>query len=59
VNVSGDGNPKGCFLRGMGRSNLVVFQGKKVGFYFILQGITLLVVWDGCLKKMNRYVFYF
>jgi hypothetical protein len=25
-------NPKGCFLGGMGRGSLVVFQGKKVGF---------------------------
>jgi hypothetical protein len=26
-------NPKGCFLGGMGRGSLVVFEGKKVGFF--------------------------
>jgi hypothetical protein len=40
-------NPKGCFLGGIGRGSLVVFQGRNVGFFLIFQGIILLVVWDG------------
>jgi hypothetical protein len=26
-------NPKDCFFGGMGRRSLVVFQGRKVGFF--------------------------
>jgi len=52
-------NPKGCFLGGMGRGSLVVFQGKKVGFFLIFQGIILLVVWDECLEKVDTILFFF
>jgi hypothetical protein len=51
-------NPKGCFLGGMGRGSLV-FQGKKVGFFLIFQGIILLLVWDKCLEKVDTIFIFF
>ncbi len=43
--------PRGCFLGGMGGRNLVVSQGRKVGFFFVFERIISLVVWDGMVGE--------
>ncbi len=44
----------------MGGRSLVVSQGRKVGDFFILQGIISLVVWDGVVgEKGWVYIFFF
>ncbi len=50
-------NPKGCFLGGMGGRNLVVSQGRKVGDFFIFQGIISLLVWDGVVGERGWVYF--
>jgi hypothetical protein len=50
-------NPKGCFLGDMRRRSLVVFEGRKVNFFLIFQGIILLVMWDGVFGE-SGWVFF-
>ncbi len=56
-------NPRVCFLGNMGGRNLVVLQGTKVRFYFLIsfsQGISFLVVWSGVVGKWGWvYSFFF
>ncbi len=62
-------NPKGCFLSNIRRRSLVVFKGRKVGFFrtegcspvfpdMIFEKNILLVVWDGVFGE-NRWIFSF
>jgi hypothetical protein len=52
-------NPKVCFLGGMGGRSLVVSQSRKVGIFFILQGIFFFVVWDGVVGEREWVYFVF
>jgi len=48
-------NPKVCFLGGMGRSSLVVSQGRKVGFLKKIQGLIFFVVCNRVVGKKGGY----
>jgi hypothetical protein len=41
----------------MGGRNLVVSQGRKVGDFFIFQGIISLLVWDGVVGERGWVYF--
>jgi hypothetical protein len=50
-------NPKGCFLGGMRGRRLVVFQGKKVGFFLIFEELFFWWCGMGCLEKIDGLFF--
>jgi hypothetical protein len=47
------------FLGGWGLSQGVVFQARKVGVFFVFQGIISLVVWDGGVGEKGGYIYLF
>jgi hypothetical protein len=44
-------NPKVCSWVAWEGEVQMIFQGKKVGFFLIFQGIVFLVVWDGVVEE--------
>jgi hypothetical protein len=53
-------NPKGYFLGGMGRRSLVVFQGRKVGFFPFFKELFFWWCGIGCLEKASGvFIFLF
>jgi hypothetical protein len=50
-------NPKGCFLGGKGGRSLVVFQGKKVGFFNFPRNYSF-CVGSSVLKKWMHVCFF-
>jgi hypothetical protein len=53
-------NPKGYFLGGMGMRSLVVFQSKKVGFFFnFSKNYSFGGVGSGVWRKHVGFFFFF
>jgi hypothetical protein len=50
-------NPKVCFFGGMGRRNLIVSQGRKVGIFLIFQGLFFWWCEMGWLEKGVGYIY--
>jgi hypothetical protein len=52
-------NPKGCFLGGMGRRSLVVFQGlEKVRLFLFCKELFFWWCGMGCLEKVDGFAFF-